>query len=84
MRQQGVKWNVGADGAGVSEVMAGCNGGLTAVLEDQVGLVVGGEVVSTLRESRAFTFGDAEAEHCVACRDGEQVRAMTQRFLEAK
>jgi hypothetical protein len=53
-------WNVGADGAGVSEVRAGCSRGLTAVLGAHVGLVLGGEVTTTRKESHAFTFGDLE------------------------
>ena len=69
-RRRGVTWNVGADGAGVSEVMAGCGGGLTAVLEDHMGLVLGGEVATTLGESRAFTRGDAGAGWWVGRRDG--------------
>ncbi len=47
-------WNVGADAAGVSEIAAGCGGGLTAVLGDHVGLVIGGEVATTLGDSRKF------------------------------
>ncbi len=38
----GVMWNVGADGAEVSEVMAACGGGLQAVLGDHVGFVLSG------------------------------------------
>jgi hypothetical protein len=41
-------WNVGADGAGVSEVTAACSGGLQAVLGDHVGLVLGCEGSTTL------------------------------------
>ncbi len=52
--QQGVTWNVGADAAGVSEIVAGCGGGLTAVLGDHVGLILGGEVATTLGDSRKF------------------------------
>ncbi len=63
-------WNVGADGAGVSKVMACCSGGLTAVLGDHVGLVLGGEVATTLGELRVFTLGDAGARWWVAHRDG--------------
>jgi hypothetical protein len=48
--QQGVTWNVGADGKGVSEVMAACSGGLQAVLGVSVGLVLGGEGATTLGE----------------------------------
>ncbi len=48
-------WNVGADAAGVSEVAAGCGGGLTAVLGDHVGLVLGGDVMTTLGDLREFT-----------------------------
>ncbi len=77
-------WNVGADGTGVSEVTVGCGGGLTTVLGDHVGLVLGGEVATTLGESREFTPGGAGAGRWVGCRVGEQARAMTQRFLEAK
>ncbi len=69
-RWWGVTWNVGADGTGVSEVMAGYGGGLTAVLGDHVGLVFGGEVATTLGELHAFTLGDAGAKWWVACRDG--------------
>jgi hypothetical protein len=55
--QQVVTWKVGADAAGVSEVTAGCGGGLTAVLGDHVGLVLGGEVATTLGDSHKFTLG---------------------------
>ncbi len=55
--QQGVMWNVGVDAIGVSEVVAGCGGGITAVLGDHVGLVLGGEVATTLGDSRKFTLG---------------------------
>ncbi len=55
--QQGVMWNVGADAVGVSKVAAGCGGGLTAVLGDCVGLVHGGEVVTTLGDLHEFTLG---------------------------
>ncbi len=61
MRWRGVTWNVGADGAGVSEVMAACSGGLPAVLGDHVGLVLGGEGATILGESCVFTFGLAGA-----------------------
>ncbi len=70
MRWRGVTWNVEADGAGVSEVVAGCGGGLTAVLRDHVGLVLGGEVATTLGELLAFTLGDAGAGWWVSRRDG--------------
>ncbi len=63
-------WNVEADGAGVSEVTAGCGGGLTAVLRDHVELVLGGVVATTLGELRTFTLGDAGAGRWVGCRDG--------------
>jgi hypothetical protein len=65
-----VTWKVRADGAGVSEVMAVCGGGLTAVLGHHVGLVLGGEVVTTLGELRAFTLGDAGVGRWVGHRDG--------------
>jgi hypothetical protein len=45
-------WNVGTNGPGVSEVTAVCRGGLTAVLGDHVGLVLGGEVATILGELR--------------------------------
>ncbi len=69
-RRRGVTWNVGADGAGVSEVMAGCGRGLQAVLGDHVGPVLGDEVVTTLGELREFTLGDAGAGRWVGHRDG--------------
>ncbi len=69
-RQRGVTWNVGAGDAGVSEVTAGCSGGLPAVLEDHVGLVLGDEVTTTLEELREFTLGDVGAGQWVGCRDG--------------
>jgi hypothetical protein len=47
-RRQGVAWNVGADGRGVSEVTAACGGRLKAVLGASVGLVLGGEGQTTL------------------------------------
>jgi hypothetical protein len=50
--QQGVTWNVGADDARVSELAAG---GLTAVLGDNMGLELGGEVATTLGDSCKFT-----------------------------
>ena len=53
----GVTWNVGADAERVSEIAAGCGGGLSAVLGDHVRLVLGGEVATTLGESRKFTLG---------------------------
>ncbi len=56
-RWQGVTWNVGADNAGVSEVASGCSGCLQAVLGDKMGLVLGGEVETTLGDSRTFTLG---------------------------
>jgi hypothetical protein len=65
-----VTWNVGADSAGVSEVMAGCAGCLTAVLGYHVGLELGGEGVTTHGELRAFTLGDAGAGRWVGRRDG--------------
>ncbi len=69
-RWQGVTWNVEADGTGVSVVMAGCGGGITAVLGDHVGLVLGGEVATTLGELRKFTLGDTGAGQWVGGRDG--------------
>ncbi len=54
-------WNVGADATGVSEVATGCGGGLTAVLGDNVGLVLSGEVATTLGDSYKFTLGGDEA-----------------------
>jgi hypothetical protein len=65
-----VTWNVGADGSGVSEVTAGCGRGLTAVLGDHMGLVLGGEVATTLGELRKFTLGDVGAGWWVGGRDG--------------
>jgi hypothetical protein len=64
---QGVTWNVGADGAGVSEVAAGCGGSLTTVLGDHV---LGGEVVTTLGYLREFTLGHVGARRCIGRRDG--------------
>jgi hypothetical protein len=55
--RQGVTWNVGADAAGVSEIAAGCGGGLATVLGDHVGLVLSGEVATTLGDLCDFTFG---------------------------
>ncbi len=83
-RWQGVTWNVGADGTGVSEVRAVCGGGLQAVLGDHVGLVLGGEGVTTLGKLCAFTLGLAGARWWLAIRMGEQAPAMTQIFLEAQ
>jgi hypothetical protein len=59
--RQEVTWNVGVDAVGVSEVAADCGGGLTAVVGDQVGLVLGGEVATTLEDLREFTLGDEGA-----------------------
>ena len=70
MSRQGVAWNVGADTAGVNEVMAGCGGGLTAVLGDHVGLVLSGEVTATLGDSPEFTLGGEGAGQWVGHRDG--------------
>jgi hypothetical protein len=69
-RHQGVMWDVGVDGAGISEVTAGCGEGLTAVLGDHMGLVLGGEVATILGESRKFTLRDAGAGQWIGCRDG--------------
>jgi hypothetical protein len=77
-------WSVGTDRAGVSEVMAGCGGGLTAVLGDHVGPILGGEVATTLEESCTFTLGDAGACSGLAVGMGELACTMTQRFLEEK
>ena len=63
-------WNVGADAVGVSEVAAGCGGGLTTVLGDHVGLVLGGEVTTTLGDSCEFTLGGEGAGQWVGRRDG--------------
>jgi hypothetical protein len=65
-----VTWNVGVDGAGVSEVMAACGGDLQAVMGDNVGLVLGGERATTLGESYLFTLGHAGARRWFGCRDG--------------
>jgi hypothetical protein len=70
MSRQGVAWNVGADTAGVNEVMAGCGGGLTAVLGDHVGLVLSGKVATTLGDLRDFTLGGEGAGRLVGRRDG--------------
>ncbi len=69
-RWQGVAWNVGADGRGVSEVTASCGWGLKAVLGASVGLVLGGEGETTLGESRKFTLGLAGAGRWFRRRDG--------------
>ncbi len=69
-RWGGVTWNVGADSAGVSEVIACWGGGLTAVLGDHVGLVLNGEVAATIGELHKFTLGDAGARQWVGRRDG--------------
>jgi hypothetical protein len=55
---------------GVSEVAAGCGGGLTAVLGDHMGLVLSGEVVTTLGELCEFTLGYAGARQWVGHRNG--------------
>jgi hypothetical protein len=55
--RQGVTWNVGADTKGVREVMAGCGGGLIAVLGDHMGTGLSGEVATTLGDLREFTLG---------------------------
>jgi hypothetical protein len=65
-----VTWNVGADAVGVSEVMAGCSGGLTAVLGDHPGLVLGGEVATTLEDLREFILGGERARRWVGRRGG--------------
>jgi hypothetical protein len=54
----------------VSEVAAGCSGGLTAVLGDHMGLVLGGEVMTTLGDLHQFTIGGEGAGRWVGCRDG--------------
>ncbi len=63
-------WKVGADAAGVSEIATFCSGGLTAVLGDHVGLVLSGEVATTLGDSCEFTLGSEGAGQWVGCRDG--------------
>ncbi len=55
--RQGVLWNEGADAVGISEVTAGCGGGLTAVLGDHMGLVISGNVATTLGDLHEFTLG---------------------------
>jgi hypothetical protein len=52
-----VMWNVGAEAGGVSEIAAGCGGGLTAVLGDHIGIVLGGRGATILGELREFTLG---------------------------
>ncbi len=84
MRQQGVTWNVGADSAGVSEVMAACGGGCQAVLGDHVGFVPSGEGATTLGESREVTLDLQVPGGGSAAGMGEQARAMTQKFLEVQ
>jgi hypothetical protein len=69
-RRQGATWNLGADSTGVSEGTAGCSGGLTAVLGNHVGPVLGGEIMTTLGELHAFTLGDAGAGQWIGCRNG--------------
>ncbi len=69
-RWRGVRWNVGVDGAGVSEVIAACGGGLQAVLGNHMGFVPGGEGVTTLGELRAFTLEIAGARRWFGHRDG--------------
>jgi hypothetical protein len=69
-RWRGLIWNVGVDNTGVSEVAAGCGEGLTAVLGDHVGLVLGGEVATNVGDSREFTLGDSGAGRWIGCRDG--------------
>ncbi len=54
----------------MSEVTAGYGGGLTAVLGDHVGLVLGGEVATTCGDSPKFTLGYAGAGRWVGRRDG--------------
>ncbi len=49
-RRQGVAWNVGAAGRGVSEVTLARGGGIKAVLGASVGLLLGGEGETTLGE----------------------------------
>jgi hypothetical protein len=68
--RQGVTWNVGAEAIGVSKIVAGCGGGLTAVLGDHVGLVLGGEAATTLGDSCKFTLGGEGAGRQVGRRDG--------------
>jgi hypothetical protein len=48
---------VGADNTRVADITAGCSGGLTAVLGDHVGFVLGGEAATTLGDSHEFTLG---------------------------
>jgi hypothetical protein len=68
-RQQGMTWNVGADGAGVNEVPAACGGGLQSMLGASMGLVLGGEGTTTLGELWVFTLGHAGAGQWVGRRD---------------
>jgi hypothetical protein len=85
LRWQGVAWNVGADGRGVSEVKVACGGGLKAVLGASMRVILGGEGESTLGDSHVFTLGLVGAGREVGWLEvGEQASAMIQRFLEAQ
>ena len=54
----------------MSEIAAGCGGGLIAVLGDHMGPGLGGEVATTLGDSHEFTLGGEGAGQCIGCRDG--------------
>jgi hypothetical protein len=77
-------WNVGADGAGLSEVTAGCCVGVTAVLGDHGGLVLGGKVATSLETCVSSPLEMREPGGGLDVGMGEQAHTMTQRFLEAK
>jgi hypothetical protein len=69
-RWLGVAWNGRAEGRGMSEVKVAHGGGLKAVLEASVGVILGGEGKATLGESCVFTLGLMGAGRRVGWRDG--------------
>ncbi len=83
-RQQGMTWNVEADGAGVSEVTAGCGRGLTAVLGTMWGLYSVVRSQPPLETCARSPLEMREPGSGLAVGMGEQAHAMTQRFLEEK
>ncbi len=54
----------------MSKVTADCGGGLKAVLGDHVGLVLGGEGVTTLGKLHKYTLGLVGAKQWFGRRDG--------------
>jgi hypothetical protein len=70
LRWQGVAWNVGVDGRGVSEVKVAYSGGLKAVLGASMRVILSGEGEATLGDSHVYTLGIAREGWQNGQRDG--------------